>query len=96
MPTSRIEGILTDTINSRRYNGELLSRVELLLDDLNEILVSGDYAADLIVDSVNNWLTNHPEATTTVQDGSITAAKLADSYKQTTLGYTVKKSIGDI
>lgn len=29
-----------------------------------------------IEDSVFDWLDDHPEATTTVQDGSITAAKL--------------------
>ena len=34
-----------------------------------------------IIQAVNNWLANHPEATTTVQDGSITLAKLADSLK---------------
>ena len=31
-----------------------------------------------IIDAVNNWLVAHPEATTTVQDGAITTAKLAD------------------
>ena len=32
--------------------------------------------ANQIVQAVNNWLANHPEATTTVQDGAITPAKL--------------------
>ena len=33
--------------------------------------------------AVTTWLTNHPEATTTVQDGTITGAKLSDDlYKQ--------------
>lgn len=33
-----------------------------------------------IRDTVNTWLDDHPEATTTVQDGSITEAKLNDSF----------------
>lgn len=32
-------------------------------------------------ESVQNWLDEHPEATTTVEDGSITEAKLADSLR---------------
>ena len=32
-----------------------------------------------VADAVDDWLDEHPEATTTVQDGSITKAKLADS-----------------
>ena len=31
--------------------------------------------------AVNDWLDNHPEATTTVQDGSLTEAKFSDSLK---------------
>lgn len=36
-------------------------------------------ADDRIVAAVNDWLDDHPEATTTVQDGSITDAKFATS-----------------
>lgn len=32
----------------------------------------------VIDEAVNDWLNDHPEATTTVQDGAITTAKLAD------------------
>lgn len=35
----------------------------------------------LCTTAVNNWLDDHPEATTTVQDGSITKAKLATALK---------------
>lgn len=35
----------------------------------------------LCMTAVNNWLDDHPEATTTVQDGSITKAKLATALK---------------
>lgn len=33
--------------------------------------------------AVNDWLTAHPEATTTVQDGAITPEKLAPSLSAT-------------
>lgn len=36
-----------------------------------------------IAQAVNDWLTEHPEATTTVQDGSITIPKLHDTLKNT-------------
>lgn len=39
-------------------------------------------ADDRIVDAVDDWLDDHPEATTTVQDGSITKAKLDTSLKK--------------
>lgn len=29
-----------------------------------------------VIDSVNNWLNDHPEATTTVEDGAITLSKM--------------------
>ena len=34
---------------------------------------------EIIVDTVNTWLDEHPEATTTVQDGAITFSKLNES-----------------
>lgn len=36
-----------------------------------------------IATAVENWLDDHPEATTTVQDGSITKAKLDSNLSQT-------------
>ena len=96
MALSRTEDILISTINDTLYTGEVRSRIEALLVELNESLVSGEAYSSQIATAVNTYLTAHPEATTTVQDGSITAAKLASSYKDTTLGYTVKKSVEDI
>ena len=32
--------------------------------------------SDIIINAVNEWLDDHPEATTTVEDGAITPAKL--------------------
>lgn len=44
----------------------------------------GDPApADLVVPAVEGWLEDHPEATTTVQDGAISYAKLDSSLKET-------------
>lgn len=40
-------------------------------------------SAEDITTAVDAWLDDHPEATTTVQDGSITKAKLDDSLKNT-------------
>lgn len=37
---------------------------------------------DIIRSAVNAWLANHPEATTTVQDGAISAAKLAPAVRE--------------
>lgn len=95
MGSSRIENILEDTIDGRRYTGELLSRVEVLLDILNATLADGGVSPETIEAAVTEWLDNHPEATTTVADNSITEIKLADSYKATTLGYTVIRSVSD-
>lgn len=41
------------------------------------------YAQAMVPGAVNGWLDDHPEATTTVQDGSITKAKLNSSLQQT-------------
>lgn len=42
-----------------------------------------DIGADQISAAVSSWLTEHPDATTTVQDGAVTGAKLSDDlYKQ--------------
>lgn len=38
---------------------------------------------EAIEESVDSWLDDHPEATTTVEDGSITAAKLNDDLVAT-------------
>lgn len=40
---------------------------------------------EVIEQDVTDWLNDHPEATTTVQDGSITEAKLADALKLKTV-----------
>ncbi len=41
----------------------------------------GSADPEVIADAVSDWLDDHPEATTTVQDGSITYAKLDATMK---------------
>lgn len=44
----------------------------------------GSIDPSVIEEAVSDWLDEHPEATTTVEDGSITRAKLADTLKADT------------
>lgn len=46
---------------------------------INEVLDEGGDPSEIIAENVNNWLDNHPEATTTVEDGAITAPKINNS-----------------
>lgn len=46
---------------------------------INEILDEGGDPSEIITENVNAWLDNHPEATTTVLDGTITAPKINNS-----------------
>lgn len=48
----------------------------------NAVSVSELTDTDTIVNAVNSWLVAHPEATTTVQDGSISCEKLDDELKK--------------
>lgn len=56
--------------------------IDSLKNDLNE-LQNGGYVADQqqIGQKVNTWLDEHPEATTTVQDNSLTLDKFTDELK---------------
>ena len=57
------------------------------INDVKVVMVKGEkgdvgYPTDAQVETaVDEWLTAHPEVTTTVQDGSITEAKLANDVK---------------
>lgn len=53
-----------------------INRLENELSEYEET-----FTAD-VDESVKSWLANHPEATTTVQDGAVTKAKLADELKK--------------
>lgn len=74
---SRNEALLENILGA---DNEILppeSRIEVLL---KEILDNGT-----IPENVADWLDEHPEATTTVEDGSITAAKFASGVIDDTL-----------
>ena len=64
----------------------LSTQVSQLQADLID-LQGGGYIADQqkISERINSWLNEHPEATTTVQDGSLTETKLSDSLKKLVL-----------
>ena len=50
-----------------------------VLQQIKELLASGITDPEAIAAAVSAWLDEHPEATTTVQDGSITGVKIADN-----------------
>ena len=69
--------------------------------DLALLLISGINAPtdEQVAEAVDAWLTDHPEATTTVEDGSITEAKLATGLANKlapTYVYPVSWEIGSI
>ena len=44
-----------------------------------------DEYSDIIIEAVNEWLTDHPEATTTVQNNSLTLQKFTDILRYLTI-----------
>lgn len=55
------------------------NRYELWMKKLCEAILAKDPADPDVVEAfVNDWLDDHPEATTTVEDGAVTTAKVAD------------------
>ena len=82
-PTSNLnQGIgLDDTLSKRGYAADA-GAVGELKDDLDTLNQGGlNLKEDFIGQQVNEWLDEHPEATTTVQDGAITLDKLNSETK---------------
>lgn len=78
--------------------GETNGRLDEQGEDILE-LQEGGYIADQqqIGAKINAWLNDHPEATTTVQDGSLTEAKLSNALRMNTLNhYIVPEMFGAI
>lgn len=50
---------------------------------LRQIALNGGVDPEVIAQAVSDWLDDHPEATTTVEDGSITKAKLDSNLQGT-------------
>ena len=67
-----------------KATGDAISETNERLDEYEDIF-TGD-----VDESVQAWLDEHPEATTTVQDGSLTYAKLVNG----TLGYITPQMFG--
>lgn len=56
-----------------------------------------EYMADNMASYIEAWLDDHPEATTTVQDGSITEAKLSEALKLKTVNaYVTPEMFGAV
>ena len=73
---------LEETVDSLKDNVDVLNDLEETVDSLKDnvdVLNDGGLVLkdDVISDQVQDWLDEHPEATTTVQDGSISSIKLA-------------------
>lgn len=65
------------------YTGELpkpITRKEKYLYELCLKGIGGEISPEEIKNAVTNWLNEHPEATTTVQDGSITEKKIFSDF----------------
>lgn len=66
--------------------GEQLNRMAKTVNDVVDFC--NHFDKDIQV-YVNNWLDEHPEATTTVEDGSLTLQKFTDELQKETFNYYV-------
>ena len=77
--------------------GHLTNSVKELYKKMEDFFID---TTPIIEDTVNTWLDDHPEATTTVQDGSITVEKFNESVVDATLtesGHPADaKAVGDL
>lgn len=71
-------GVMNPPTNGNGSNGQLLQTNG---DGTTKWTSQGTPTDDQVGTAVNAWLTAHPEATTTVQDGTITRAKLDTDLK---------------
>lgn len=60
---------------------QISSDIEDLLLDMGDVKANLDSIGEAIGDEVYNWLNEHPEATTTVEDGSLTELKFTNDLK---------------
>ncbi|MBR2551224.1 MAG: hypothetical protein IKE92_14700 [Clostridiales bacterium] len=74
---------IEDCAADAKLTGDWLRNIDSKLDEYE-----GVFTAD-VNESVENWLNEHPEATTSVEDGSLTLAKFADTLKLQTENYYV-------
>ena len=75
---AKVTGDRLDELSTSKTSNAYTASIDKRVEELeNGGLVLKD---DVIKDSIDTWLSNHPEATTTVQDGSITAEKLSEDF----------------
>ena len=87
---NKLAEAVQDQLGTSTETEERLDDVEAQINELgdeinnvqNELNEYSDIFTSDVDESVQNWLDEHPEATTTVQDGSITESKLANSLKE--------------
>ena len=74
-----------------KATGEEINNINERLDQYEDVF-TGD-----VDESVKNWLDEHQEATTTVQDGSLTEAKFSDALKLKTIkDYSTPQMFGAV
>lgn len=71
---------------------ELLKKMKEVVEEWEHFSVD---VIDNIKDDVNDWLDAHPEATTTVQDGSITEAKIYPPFLNSRVWVNVASMVED-
>ena len=75
---AKATGAAVDKLEDKKANKTDLDTERKRIDVLNE---GGLNLKDEVIDtSIKTWLTEHPEATTTVQDGAITEAKINTEF----------------
>lgn len=90
-PQSRVEAILQNAMGAEHEVvpqsrvEELLERLDGYLEQLEDEIEEGAVTPEELSEAVDNWLNAHPEATTTVQDGSLTEAKFTNALKLKTI-----------
>lgn len=93
-----LDGKITDLKSDLNYNHTAEPGYVLRATDSghgNEWAMVGTPTDAQAETAINNWLDEHPEATTTVQDNSLTEAKFSDALKIKTLkDYIVPEMFG--
>ena len=79
IPASKLSGAKVDATLSQAGQAADAAEVGKQLSSLsNEIADKGNPTDEQVSSAVGDWLENNPDATTTVQDGSITEEKLSE------------------
>ena len=77
-------GVINDNMKiiDKAYGG--------LKEDLDKLNKGGlNLKDEAIAEDINNWLDEHPEATTTVQDGSLNEDKFTDALRKKKANYYI-------